>query len=185
MQEQRGFARRGRALERRPADADDRAAARERWKHVAHPLGTTDGVELAPALGESRRGLEVVVGAESDDEDVCFVDSLVRRHAPRVGIDGGDRLAQEAHARLEDVGVRQADLFCGGSPEHDIEFRVAEDERVALVDQRDAGVVTERLGQESRELETGKPRAQDDDARIHRQSLTGRRRPAWCGRAPA
>ena len=70
MQEQRRLAGRGRALERRPADADDRATARERGQHLPQPLRAADGVELVAALREPRRRVEVVVGAEGDDEDV-------------------------------------------------------------------------------------------------------------------
>ena len=46
--------------------------------------------------------------------------------------------------------------------EHHIELRVAEDERVALVDQRDLEVLV-RLREERRELEAAEARAEDQD----------------------
>ena len=100
VQHQRGFARRRRALERRRADADDGPALRERGKHLAQPLGAGNGVELVAAFGEARRGVEVVVGAERDDQEVGLVGSAVGGDAPRFGIDRGDRLLHKAHARF-------------------------------------------------------------------------------------
>ena len=158
MQQQRGLARRRRALERRPADADDRAALRERGQHLAQPLGAGDGVELVAALGESRRGVQVVVGAERHDQDVGLVDAAVGGHAPRLGIDRGDRLLQEAHAGLGDVAVREADRVGRRPAEHHVELRVPEDEGVVLVDQGHVDVVAERLRQHGRELETSETR---------------------------
>ena len=140
----------------------------ERREDVAQPLGAADGVELAPALREPGRCVEVVVGAEGDDEDVRLVDSSVGRHPPRLWIDRGDRLAHEADTGLGEVGIRQANLAWRLAPEHHVELRVAEDEGVVLVDQRDAGVAPERLGQESRELETAEARTQNDEACLHR-----------------
>jgi len=136
------------------------------------PLGAADGVELAPALCEPGRCVEVVVGAEGDDEDVRLVDSSVGRHPPRLWIDRGDRLAQEADTGLGEVGIRQANLAWRLAPEHHVELRVAEDEGVVLVDERNAGVAAERFGQESRELETAEARAQNDETRLHRDELT-------------
>ena len=112
-------------------------------------VGAGDGVELVAALGEPRRRVEVVVGAERDDEDVGLVEAGVGRHAPRLRVDRGDRLLQEAHAGLRDVAVREADRVGRRPPEHHVELRVAEDERVALVDQRHVDVVAERLRQRS------------------------------------
>ena len=110
VQQQRALARRRRALERRAADADDRvAAARSSGRTSRQPLGAGDRVELVAALGEPRRRVEVVVGAERDDQHVGLVDAGVGRHPPRLGVDRGDRLLQEAHAGLRDVAVRQPD----------------------------------------------------------------------------
>jgi hypothetical protein len=88
------------------------------------------------------------------------VGALVRRHPPRFGVDRGDRLTQEADAGFDDVGIGQADVLERRPVEHHVELRVAEDEGVVLVDQLDAGVAAERLGQDSRELETAEARAQ-------------------------
>ena len=63
--------------------------------------------------------------------------------------------------------VRQAHLLGRRPPEHHVELRVAEDEGVALVDQRHAGVVAERLRQHGRELEAAEARTEDEDARPH------------------
>ena len=135
MQQQCGLARRGRALVRRTADPDDRgpsvnvgkipAAARRRRR-----------VELVAVLGQARRGVEVVVGAERDDQHVSVVDSGVGGNAPGLGIDRRDRLPQDAHARHRDVAYTETDRVRRRPAEHHIEFREAEDEPLALVDQR-------------------------------------------------
>ena len=70
-----------------------------------------------------------------------------------------------------DVGIGQADLLGRRLAEHHVELRVAEDEGVVLVDERNAGVAAERFGQESRELETAEARAQNDETRLHRGEL--------------
>ena len=140
MQQQGGLARRRRALERRAADADDRAALRERRKQLRQPLGAGDGVELVAALGEPRRRVQVVVGAERDDQEVGLVDAAVGGHAARLGIDRGDRLLQKPHPGLYEVAVWDADRIGCRPAEHHVELRIAEDERVALVDQRHVDV---------------------------------------------
>src|SRR5512140_3394776 len=53
MEQQRGFAGRGRALERRRRHADDGAALRESGQHVAQPLGTGERVELIAAFEQA------------------------------------------------------------------------------------------------------------------------------------
>ena len=164
VQQQRALARRRRALERGAADADDGVARRERRDDAGEPLGTVDRVELVAALGQAGRGLEVVVGAERDDEDVGLVGAGVGRHAPRLGIDRRDRLLQEPHARLGDLAVRQAHRVAARAPEHHVELREAEDERVALVDQRHVDLVAERLRERGGELEPAEARAEDEDA---------------------
>jgi hypothetical protein len=45
----------------RATDADERAPAYKRREHVAHPLGSRDGVELVRSVSESGRRLEVLV----------------------------------------------------------------------------------------------------------------------------
>ena len=171
MEEQSSLARRRRALERRSADAHDRAAGGERREHIAEPLRASGGVELVLARREPRRRREVVVGAECDDEDVGFVHAGGGRHAERVRVDRRDPLAQERDARLGEVGVGHANVLGGGAAEHDVELRVSEDERVARLDQRDAGLVAEGVGEDRRELEPAEPRSQDEDALRHHASL--------------
>jgi len=51
--------------------------------------------------------------------------------------------------------------------EHHIELRVAEDERVALVDHGYAGVLPQSLGKHRGKLQTAKPGAEDENARVH------------------
>jgi hypothetical protein len=135
--------------------------------HLAQPLGATHGVELVAPLGEPRRGVEVVIGAERHDQDVGLVNTAVGGHAPPFGIDRGDRLLQEAHAGLCDVAVCEADRVWPCPVEHHVELRVPEDERLVLVDQGHVDVVAERLRQHGRELKTPEARSEDDDPSFH------------------
>ena len=155
-----------------PQTPIDRAALRERRDDLGQPLGAGHGVELVAALGEARRGVEVVVGAERDDEHVGLVDSRVGGHPPRLGIDRGDRLLQEPHAGLGDVAVGQPHRLGRRAPEHHVELREAEDERVALVDQRHLDVVAERLREHRAQLQPAEARAENEDARVHRATLS-------------
>ncbi len=105
VHQQRGLARRGRALERRRGDADDHPAAVEVGQHVAQRERAGDGVELVAALDQAGRGRRVEVGAERDDEDVGV-------ERPGVGLDAlGDRVDRpdgrldEPHAGLDEVAV--------------------------------------------------------------------------------
>ncbi len=76
-------------------------------------------------------------------------------------------LLEEAHSGLDDLAVRQADRVECRPAEHHVELRVAEDERVVLVDQRHLDLVAERLGQHGGELETAETRSEDDNAGRH------------------
>ncbi len=136
----------------------------------ANSLRAGDGVELVSGLGEPRRGVQVVVGAERNDQDIRLVDAGVGGHAARFGVDRRDRLLEEPHARLHDLAVREANGIECRPPEHDVELRVAEHERVALVDQRDRDVVAERFRERARELETSEARSQNHDT-LHRAIL--------------
>ena len=64
------------------------------------------------------------------------MDAVVGGHASCFGIDRGNRLLQEAHPGLGNVAVGEADRVGPRPPEHHVELRVSEDERVVLVDQR-------------------------------------------------
>src|SRR5262249_53687180 len=143
--------------------AHDRASALKARKHAGEAFRAGDRVELAPVLGEPGRPVEVVVGAERDDEDVRLVNPRVRGHAAPLGIDRDDRLADEAHARLRDRGVREADGVERRPPEHDVELRVPEDERVGRVDQRDVDLAGNLLRQRRRELQAAEAGAEDHD----------------------
>ena len=80
MHQQRGLARRRRALERRRGDADDHPAAVEVGEHVAQGEGAGHRVELVAALDQAGRGLGVQVGAERDHQHVGV-------EGPGVGLD--------------------------------------------------------------------------------------------------
>src|SRR5205814_3778954 len=97
--------------------------------------------------------LIVVVGAERDDEMVRLVLTSVGGDAPGLRVDGRHRFTCEPHAGLRERAVRQAQVV-DNRPEKNIELRVAEEERVALLDQRHSGFVAECVGQHRRELET-------------------------------
>ena len=68
--EQRGLARRRRALERRRRDPDDHPSAGEVGEHVAQRERAGVGVELVAALDQAGRRRRVEVGAERDHQDV-------------------------------------------------------------------------------------------------------------------
>ena len=91
-----------------------------------------------------------------------------------LGVDGGDGLLQEAHAGLEDLAVGEAHGLERCATEHHVELGVAEDEGVALVDQRDLDLLAERLREHGGELETAEARPQDNDATLHAAELTER-----------
>ena len=146
VKHQRGLARRRRALERRPATPTIARPFVNVGQHVAQPLGAGHGVELVAALGEPGRRVQVVVGAERDDQDVGLVRAGVRRHAPRFRVDRRDRLLQETHPGLT-MSRRAAARPRASAAEHHVELREAEDERVALVDQGELDVVAERFRQ--------------------------------------
>ena len=73
------------------------------------------------------------------------------------------------HAWLGEIGVGQADVLGRRMAEHHIELRVPEDERVARLDQRDAGVVAERVGEDRRELEPAETGAENENALSRRE----------------
>jgi hypothetical protein len=91
------------------------------------------------------------------------VAALVGADGPRLGIDREHRLPEELHARLGHVRVGEPDGVRRRAPEQDVELRVAEDERVAPVDQRDLELLA-RLRQRRRELQAAEPCTEDQDA---------------------
>ncbi len=61
-------------------------------------------------------------------------------------------------------------------PEHDVELRETEDERVALVDEDDVGILAKLLGQSGHQLKAGKPGSEHNDthaASVAKQSVGG------------
>src|SRR5262245_64468530 len=101
------------------------------------------------ACAQSWCGGEIVIGTERHDQEVRVVARRVGRYPPRVRIDRGYRLLREAHTRLEEATIRQAHRFERSASEHHVELGVAEDERVAVVDQRDRDVLRELLREQS------------------------------------
>ena len=133
-------------------------------------------VELVLRLDQPGRRSEVVVGAERDHEDVGLVRAGVGRHMPRLGVDRRDLFPNEPHSGLDQVAVRQSHGVERRAPEHHVELRVAEDEGVALVDERHVGLVAERLRQPGRQLETAEPGPENHDPRrgqLERQCVGG------------
>ena len=184
MQHERALERRGRALVRLPEDADQDRPAREPRQGVAHPLGSGDRVVLEPALREARRRGDVVVGAERDDEDVGVVRPGVGRHVPVRGVDRGNALPAELDSRLRKLAIGDLDRGGVGTAEEDVELREPERERVVPVDQRDANLAGERVGEAARQLQAGEARAEDHDVsrpvrhggNHTRRATSGRRR---------
>ncbi len=166
MHQQRGLARRGRALERRRGHRDDHAAAGEVGEHVAQRERTGDRVELVAGLDESRSRLRVEIGAERDDEDVGVEGAGVGLDAFGVGVDGADRRLHELHTGLDEVAVGVTHLLGERSSEHHVELGEPEDEVVALVDEHDVDVVPELFGQPGRQLQAAESRPQHHNTHV-------------------
>ena len=163
VQQDRGLARRGRALERVAAHADHRVPRGEGRQAVACPHRAVERVELVAAGVEPGRRAGVVVGAERDDEHVGVVGLEVGDDPHRLGVDRHDRLLTEAHAGLRHPRVRDPDRLGRCLAEQQVELREAEDERVALVDQGAVELVADRVGQARGEFEPAEARAEDHD----------------------
>ena len=173
VHEKRRLAGRGRALERRPGDADHHAASLEPRDHVREGEGPGHGVELVAVLDQPGCQLGVQVGAQSHDEDVGVERPCRGGGAPRDGVDGRDCRLDHAHAGLHDVDVPVDDVRGGHPTEHDVELGEAEDEAVGLVDQHDVDVVAELLRQTGRHLEAAEPGAQDQNSHGGRLGTDG------------
>ena len=166
MQHECAFARRRRTLVRCAAYADERVALRERGQDIAQPVRSGHRIELVD-VGQSRRRRDVVVGAEGHHQVVAIVRAGIGGHATGRRVDGGHRFAQQAHAGLDEVAIRMAHRVERGVAEHHVELGEAEDERVALVDQRHLHLIAQRLRQDRAQLHAGKAGAQDRDPRAH------------------
>ena len=171
VEQERALERRRRALVRLGEDADQDRPAGESGQGVAHPLGAGDRVVLEPALREAGDRVEVVLRAERDDEDVGVVRALVGRDVTGGGVDRSDPLLPELDARLHEVPVLQLHGRRLGLAEEDVELREPERERVVLVDQRDANLVGDRVGEPARELQPAEPGSEDHDV-LHTSNPT-------------
>ena len=158
VDEEGGLDRRSGALEERTEHTDDDRAALERRERVSGSLRAGEGVELEAVFHESRRRRNVIVGSECDDEDVGVVGGNVGDDSAMFGIDGRHGLLTELDSGLVDGAIRVPHFGYLAAPEHDIELREAEHERVALVDEGDANLVGDRFGQPGYELETAESR---------------------------
>lgn len=183
VQHERAFARCRRALVRRTAHADDGVAAGERGQDLAQSVRPRDRVELVGAL-QAGGGREVVVGTQRHHQAIAVVRAGIGRHAPRRRVDGLDGLPQHAHARLHEVAVRQAHRVQHGAAEHHVELRIAEDERIAAVDQRYLNLVAEGLRQDRAQLQSAEAGPQDRDPCEHGVPFPGRWSPARPARRP-
>ena len=129
--------------------------------------GAFGRVELVPALDEPGSGIQVEVGPEGDNQDVGVMSALVSDNAFAGGVNGGDGLLAELDARLGHVPVVQSYVIEATAPEHHVQLRETEDERVALVDESDLDVVTEILGEPGRELQAAEPGSEDQNSGRH------------------
>ena len=78
---------------------------------------------------------------------------------------------------LADVPVGQPYVIEATPPEHHVQLRETEDERVALVDESDLDVVAEILGEPGRELQAAEPGSEDQNSGRH--VLAGPRYLGW------
>ncbi len=163
VQHQGAFVRRRRAFVRRAAHADQRPAAGELRQDMPQSLGAGDGIELRRS-GQAGRGVEVVFGAQCDHQYIGFEHAVIGGDAPRLGIYGGDSPLQEPHPRLGVMAVRHAHRLRRLVTEHDIQLGKAEDEMVALVDQRHIDTVSKGLGQPGCQFQAAEAGAQHQDA---------------------
>jgi hypothetical protein len=178
VHQQRRLVRRRRAFERDTEDGDQEVAAGERRQPPAQPLRAGHRVELEAVVDEAGRAGRVVVGAESDDEDVGVVAARVGGDVARSRVDRRDPFPAELDARQGDVAVGEPDLVGGMPTEEHVQLREAEDEPVVLVDQRDANGARCRLRQPGGELESAEPGTKDHDMFGHDLNVGGERVPA-------
>lgn len=115
------------------------------------------------AFGQPRRGPDIVLGAEHDDEDVGVVGRPAGHDAPGGGVERRDEFLPEDDPPLGEGAVREVDRLGRGPAEHHVELRVPEDEAVVLVDDRDLGLAAEPLGEARGDLESAESGAYDHD----------------------
>ena len=162
VHEQRGLARRRRALERRRGDADDHPAAVEVREHVAQRERARHRVELVAALDEARasppgRGRRRA-RRRGRRRRTCPASVSTRLAAGSIAV---DRRLHEPHAGLDDVGGTDgAPIGRRRAPNMTSSFEKPNTNAVGLVDEHDLDVVAELLRQPRRQLEPAEPRAQ-------------------------
>src|SRR5207244_11986448 len=79
------------------------------------------------------------------------------------GVGSGHALLAELDTRLRELAVVQPQRRRVGIAEDDVELREAEREAVVLVDQRDANLVGDGVGEPAGELQPSEPGSEDDD----------------------
>ena len=174
MKHERHLVGRGRTLEEATQHRDDDVALVEPGQDVAQTVRPLGRVELVAAFGETRGRPDIQVRTEGDHEEVAFVGPLIGDDPLVHRIDGAHRLLEEVDVRPGDVPVGEADPFSGLPSEHDVELREAEDEGVALVDQRDVHIVAKCLGEPSRQLEPSEAGPEDQDPGRHDRARSRR-----------
>jgi hypothetical protein len=130
--------------------------------HLKNPPNT-------PTTTAPPRRRRVEIRSEGHHQDVGVVGSGVGHHPLLVGVDGDDGLLVELDAGDRQLPIGQPDFVEGPVPEHHVELRESEDERVGLVDQCDVNVGTEALGQPGGQFQTAEPGAEDYDSCGHAQ----------------
>ena len=139
VEEHRGLARRGRALEGLARTATITLAARERraGRRAARARRRRSRTR-APPSDEPRRRTEVVVGAERDDEHVGVVGAAVRDDATRGRVDRRDR-APAGTSRPAWRSSRSCELTPSrlARPNMSSNFEKPKTNAVVLVDERD------------------------------------------------
>ncbi len=171
MQQQGRLAGSGRALERLPGHADDGRAPLEAREHVAQCEGCGHRVELVAAFHQPGSGCRIEVGAERHHQHVRLERSIVSHHAPGSRVDGPHRGLEKPHARFDDVPVGMTDVGRPPPSEHHVEFREAEDEGIALVDEHDVDRFAEGVRKNRRQLQAAEAGAQHHHMFRHGRSI--------------
>ena len=124
-----------------------------------------------PPPAPAYSGIEI--GAESDDHHIRIERAGIGRHTLGDRIDRLHRRLDELHARLDQITVRVPHFSRHGPPEHHIELREPEHERVAPIYQNDLDGTIELLGQPGGQLQTAEPSTEHQDT--HEPTLTERK----------
>ena len=168
VQQERPLEWSGRAFEWVSEHPDHDRTCREFGQRVAQAFGSGERVILEPALAESRRRRDVVVGSQRDREEVAVVPASVGDHAPPQWIDPPDRLLAELDPLFGEVAVMQQRVVRRLPAEQNVQLRESEVERLVLVYESDANRVPERVRQPRRQLEAREAGTDDHHVPFHR-----------------